>query len=70
MNKSIHKAHVEAWHEWNAHTNTYLTAQSQNESDGENYDPAKHGRMNMTMEPAKLPLTATGEYDCAQIFEI
>ncbi len=68
--KSIHKAHVKAWHEWDAHTNIYPTAWSQNKSDGENYDPATHGRMNITMEPAKLPLTATGENDCGQIFEI
>ncbi len=46
------------------------TAQSQNESDGENYGPATHGRLNMTMEPTKLQLTATGEYDCVLIFEI
>ncbi len=68
-NKTLHQAHVDVWHEWNAGTNTYSMALSNNHNK-ENYGPETHGRRNMTSEPAKLPLKATGDYDCTQIFEI
>ncbi len=68
-NKTLHQAHVDVWNEWNACTNTYPMMLSNNHNQ-ENYDPETHGRRNMTSEPAKLSLTAKGDFDCTQIFEI
>ncbi len=69
-NKSIHKAHVEDG--MNGMPIPTYTPQHDHKMSQWRllYDPAMHGRMNMTMEPAKLLLTAIGEYDCVQIFEI
>ncbi len=67
--KSVHQPHVDAWHEWIACTNMFPTALSNDQNQETTYDADTHGRRNMTNEPAKLPLTATGDYDCTQIFE-
>ncbi len=69
-NNAIHKAHVEAWHNFNKREELFPLPQ-QHLKDEELFDPNIHGRRTFkTRDPATIPLLANCDFDNTKIFEI
>ncbi len=60
----IHNAFVDAWHDFNEKTKMYLAYVDST------YNSVMHSVTNATFVLPKLPLLATGEYDCGKIVEV